>query len=410
MLITNNLPKKDIFGRYKNLLIIGGGVLQHPTLVECQKLGLGKIVVDGNPDCYCFKSYLLKKDFFIHADIKDPKLVLSQVKKWLKKHRVKIVGVYTQGCDCAYTVAYVADKLGLPNIGVEVARKCNNKREMWWAFHKAGILQPNLIFDFLHYPAVVKPTDNCASRGLTIINDISELLNAIKIAKDNSFEKKFIVQEFINGNEYSVDTIIYKGKVYPAGISDRIFLGKENYAIQNGSLTPSLLSSETQKTMYWIIQDCADALGVKWGALKGDLIIDKEGKIYVLEVTARLSGGFDAQYRKPLSFGVNLIKATIDLAVGNKLNFSDIIPKWFKYSQTFSIFPQPGILKEIKGEKELRNIPGIEKVFITKHIGELIEYKTCADRVIHIIACANTYNELQETIQKARETIQFITE
>lgn len=403
-----------------NLLIIGGGVLQHQTLVECGTQ-LGKVLVDKDPSCYCAKSYLFNNDYFVHADIKDPKLVLSQVKKFLKQKRnVKLVGVYTQGCDVEYTVAYVAERLGLPSIGSDVAFKCNNKIAMREAFDKKQIPQPlhfvakNLIeagvlAKIMGFPCVFKPIDNCASRGLTITREQSEVLNAYQNALDNSIDKRVLIEEFIEGKEYSVDTIVYKGKVYPAGISDRFFYTKENYAIQDGSLTPSLLPSEIQQKIYWIMQDCADAIGLKWGAFKGDFIIDKNN-IKVIEVTARLSGGFDSQFRKPYSFGVNLIKATIDLACGKPLDFRDIIPKWFKYSATFTVFPKPGIIKEIQGELELRKIEGVKQVFITKKVGDRVDYKSCADRVIHIIACGNTYQQLQETIRQAKETIQFITE
>ena len=392
----------------KNLLIIGGGELQHQTLVECNKMGLGKILVDGNPQCYCAQSPMFNRDYFIHASTKDPKEVLSQVKKWLRKHKdVKIVGVYTQGCDVAVTVAYVAKRLGLPSIGDRVAYRTNNKLAMRNMFERFGVPQPK--FDGT-FPAIVKPSDNCASRGITIVRDHRKLDDAIEYAIKYSSDGKYLVEEFIDGKEYSVDTVVYKGKVYPGGISDRIFLDKNQYAVQDGSMTPSLLPEEIQERMYWVMQDCADALGVKWGALKGDLIVDKEGHVKVLEVTARLSGGFDSQFRKPYSFGINLIKATIDLACGKELDFADLIPKWNKFSQTFTVFPKPGIIKNIEGEAELRRMPGIRQVFITKHIGELVEYKTCADRVVHIVAVADTYEKLQETINLARQTLQFITE
>lgn len=392
-----------------NLLIIGGGVLQHETLIECNKLRLGKILVDGNPDCYCARSPALNSDYFILADIKNKELVLSQVKKWLKKHRdVKIVGVYTQGCDCAVTVAYVAKRLGLPSIGDDVAYRTNNKRAMREVFKKKGIRQPD--FNIYQFPMVVKPTDNCASRGVTILKYPFGIDEAVEKAKSYSSDGDFIIEQFIEGKEYSVDTVVYKGVVYPGGISDRVFLPKTSYAIQDGSITPSLLPAETQERMYWIMQDCADALGVKWGALKGDLIIDKDNHIYVLEVTARLSGGFDSQFRKPYSYGINLIKATIDLACGKELDFADLIPKWSKFSQTFTVFPKPGIIKDIVGLDDLKKIPGIKQVFLTKHIGELVEYKTCADRVIHIIAVDDTYEGLHKTIKLARETVNFITE
>jgi len=413
MLIINGSVRKDIFGRYKNLLIIGGGILQHQTLIECSSLGLGKILVDGNPDCFCAGSPYFNNKFFIPASIKDPKAVLSKVKDFLRKNRkIKIVGVYTQGCDVEYTVAYVAEKLGLPSIGSEVAYRCNNKIAMRLAFEKAGIPQPKFSIDDIGdigLPCVFKPVDNCASRGVTIIHDKNQINKAIVYARGNSLNGKILVEEFIDGKEYSVDTILQDGKSYPAGISDRIFETKDNYAIQDGSITPSLLPAETQKRMYWAMQDYAEALGVKWGAFKGDLII-KDDKIYALEVTARLSGGFDAQFRKPYSFGINLIKATIDLACGKRLDFSDIIPKWNKVSQTFSVFPKPGIIKEIRDIKETMAIPGVMNVFIVKKVGDRVDYKNCADRVCHIIACRDTYKELQETVQRVKETLQFITE
>jgi hypothetical protein len=98
------------------------------------------------------------------------------------------------------------------------------------------------------------------------------------------------------------------------------------------------------------------------------------------------------------------------LACGKELDFADLIPKWNKFSQTFTVFPKPGIIKDIKGLKELGKIPGIITYFLTKNIGDKVEYKTCADRVIHIVAYRDTYEQLQETIKLAKETVKFITE
>ena len=403
---------------YKNtLLVIGGGVLQLPVFKICEDMGLGTLLVDGDPNCWCSKRQYFDKEFFINASIKEPEVVLSQVRKWLKKYpRIKLAGVYTQGCDCAYTVAYVAYKLGLPSIGIDTAFKAHDKIAMRELFHEHGIPQPlfyrrpDMAFIKCAFPVVVKPSDNCASRGITIVRNPSELSEAIEVAKKLSSSHNYIIEEFIDGREYSVDTVVYRGRVYPGGISDRIFQTKDNYAIQDGSITPSLLPTEKQEKIYWIMQKCADALQLEWGALKGDIIIDDDGHIFVLEVTTRLSGGFDSQYRKPYSLGINLIKATIDLACGNPLDFNDLIPKWVKYSQTFSVFPKEGVIKDIVGLEELKKIDGIKNVFLTKKIGDTVNYKNCADRVIHIIATGETFNELQETVKRAKETIRFITE
>ena len=66
------------------------------------------------------------------------------------------------------------------------------------------------------------------------------------------------------------------------------------------------------------MERAAFALGVDNGAFKGDLIIS-DGKPRIIEVTARTSGGFDSQYRKPYSFGIDILKATIDIAAGKDL-------------------------------------------------------------------------------------------
>jgi len=392
----------------KTLVVVGGGILQARTFEETKRQGLKTLLIDGDEHCYCRSL----ADYFIHNSTKRLGSNVEDVSDFFKNNPdLSPIGVYTQGTDVEVTVSAIAEGMNLPSIGFDVALHCNNKIAMREEFQKVGIPQPKFSVgsvNNLSYPIVVKPVDNCASRGLTIVKDTLHLEKSIIHALHNSDDQRVLLEEFIDGKEYSVDTIVYKGRVYPAGISDRIFEAKDEYAIQKGSLTPSLLPEETQKRIYELMQECAEVIGIEWGAFKGDLII-RDNVIYVLEVTARLSGGFDAQFRKPYSFGVNLIKATIDLACGKPLDFYDIIPKWFKYSATFTVFPKEGIIKEIRGEEELRNMEGIKQVFITKRVGELIEYKNCADRVIHITACRDSNKELHETIHKARETIQFIT-
>ncbi|KYK26434.1 hypothetical protein AYK26_07510 [Euryarchaeota archaeon SM23-78] len=408
----------------KALLIVGGGILQYPTLTEAHKLGLKSIIIDEHLNCYCSKSKFFDKKYFICGYKKDPEGIADRVKKFLRKNKeIKIAGVYTQGTDVEFTVAYLAEALRLPGIKTQSAFACNNKIRMHQLFEKANIPTAkyrivNIYSELvdkaqqLGFPCVVKPSNNCASRGVSIVRDERETELAFPQAQWYGFpDKRILLEEFLEGDEYSIDTIIYNGKLYPCGISDRQFLKKDNYAIQCSSITPSLLPAETQSEMYQLMEKAAKVLGVDRGAFKGDLIIHK-GKPKILEVTARLSGGFDSQYRKPYSFGVNLIKATIDIAVGNPLDFTDIIPKWVKYSSTFTIFPKPGIVKEIKGLKELRKMEGIKQVFMMVRKGSRIEdYKHCANRVVHIIAVGDTYTELRFYIMRdAKATLKIITQ
>ncbi len=412
-------PSKEV------LVIIGGGMLQYAAFIETANMNLAVLLVDGDEYCYC--RFLC--NHFVKVSIKEPFKVITKVKEYFINHpELKPIGVYTQGCDVEFTVAVLAQYLGLPGITPQAAKACNNKIETRINFARSYIPQPVFVFSEdlqvlkgeikllkdMGFPCVIKAVDNCASRGLTIINNETQTEDAFYLAQANSVDQRVIAEQFIAGQEYSVDTIIYKNRLYPAGISDREFDKSEGFALQTGSLTPSLLPAETQAEIYRIMLQASWALGVDMGAFKGDIIIDKNGKIFVLEVTARLSGGFDAQYRKPLSFGVNLIKATIDLALGRDLDFYDLIPKWVKYSKTFHIFPKPGKIIDIQGIDELghiKGVSGIRKIFWAKNIGDTIgDYKNCADRVIHIIGYADTLEQLREVEKNAQNTLKVITE
>jgi len=394
------------------LIVIGGGVLQEQTLFEAYGLGLGVILVDANPECYCAKSKMFNDGYFVQASVRDPDECLIKLGNFINANDINIAGVYTQGCDVEYTVAYLAERLGTPSIGSLKAYLCNNKIETREIFDSYNISQPNFSIDALgglKLPVVVKPPDNCASRGISVVRNSNDIAAAEKLAKKYSTDNRVLFEQFIDGDEYSVDTVFYEGKMFACGISDRIFERHDKYCIQNGSVTPSVLPSHKQEEIYAVMKAAAAAIGIEWGAFKGDILIDKGGQVYVLEVTARLSGGFDAQFRKPYSFGMNLIRPTIQMAIGDKINIDDLQQKFVRYSQTFSIFPQPGVLKEIIGAQQVKQIPGVKQVFITAKIGQKVDYAHCADRLCHIVSCADSWFELEQIKQKVTTTLRFIT-
>jgi biotin carboxylase len=149
--------------------------------------------------------------------------------------------------------------------------------------------------------------------------------------------------------------------------------------------------------MYKKMQDAAEAIGIKNGAFKGDLLVDGDGVIRVIEVTARTSGGYDSQYRKPLSFGIDILKDTIDIAMGNDLDIKDLIPKFALRSKTYSLMPAPGKIISIEGLEKARKIPGVHKIIVTKVEGDVIdEYKDCSVRTNFITISASSSSKLRD--------------
>jgi biotin carboxylase len=399
-----------------SLLIVGGGLLQVPAVERAKELGYFTIVTDKNENAPAF-SICDEKIFLSSKDIEGHELLAKKFRE-----TKNLAGVYTQGTDVEYTVARAANYANLPGISVDAAQYCNNKILMRTRLSEQNVDNAKFFaaktldnaYDAVKnigIPCILKPADNSASRGVTIIHSESEIKNAFEVAINSCFhEKTVIIEEFFDGEEYSVDTIVWDGIVYPCGISDREFLKSENYAVQSGSLTPSLLPEHIQNEMYELMQSAATAVGVDKGAFKGDLII-VNGKPRIIEVTARTSGGFDSQYRKPYSFGIDLIKATIDIAVGKKLDFSDIVPRWFKWSKTFSIFPKPGKIIRIDGIEEAKKIPGVKNIFITAKENDIIpDYVHSATRVNHIIIVEKTFHDLNKLQEKVKNTIKYTIE
>ncbi len=383
------------------IMIVGGGILQIPALIKAKDMGLTTHLTDRMVNCAA-KKYA---DYFYRVDTKDVE-ANSKLAVELRKAN-KIQGVYTQGTDVEYTVASAAQKAKLPGIDPEVALNCNDKYKMRILLRKHGI--ENMHFykartfgefkravGIIGFPCYVKPLNNSASRGVTRLTNGKNLVSAFKVATENSFSAQgILVESEIAGNEYSVDTILFNGKLYPAGISDRVFLKKNKYAIQVGSRTPSQLPEKTQANIYELMNRAAKALGVTNGAFKGDIVVDKKNKIRIIEVTARTSGGFDSQFRKPLSFGVDLIKATLDIALGKPLDPLDLIPKWVKWSSTISVMAGPGRVKKIAGVNKIKRSKGVHRVFMLVKKGDLIKpYFNCADRTNYVICHADTLEKL----------------
>lgn len=386
----------------KGILIIGGGVLQIPALKKAKEMGLVTYLSDGSEDCLA-KDFA---DFFFKVDTKDVDASADLAIKL--KNEGKINGVYTQGNDVEYTVAFAANKAGLFGIPVEAAFNCNNKIKMRRVLSDAGLdhakyasaktfEEMKAAVEKVGFPCYVKPSDNSASRGIRRLangEDLKKIFDEAVAACVHS--KELLVEEEIPGDEYSVDTVLYDGKCFPAGISDRIFLEKSDFAIQSGSRTPSLLPERVQKRMYEIMALAAKAMNVNYGAFKGDLVFTPSGEVKIIEITARTSGGFDSQFRKPFSFGIDILKATIDIALGGELDPLDLIPKWVKWSSTTSVFPAPGIVTEICGLEELKAIPGVrEVIMLCKPGDEVGPYIHCATRKNYVISSADSLEALK---------------
>jgi biotin carboxylase len=381
------------------VLIVCGGLLQVPAVQAAHDLGLHVVMTDGRIDAPAMQL----ADEPIALDIYDVDGHVALVRELQHRHELK--GVFAEGADVEVTVAAAAAAAGLPGIPVESALNTKNKARMRACFDRAGIPNPAwaevssideaaAAADRIGYPLMVKAVDNCASRGTTRVTSAEELAPALALGLENSTTKTAVLEACFVGSEQSVELLFDEtGRVHRLNIVDRPFAGDSRFAIELGHVNPTALGQEQQQQIYELAESAAVATGVSFGAFKADTILTNDGP-RILEVTARLSGGFDCQKTTPLATGRNFIRAAMRLACGMPLDPADLEPTRHRHAAAWTAFPAPGRVVSVGGIDQALKLPGVDEVLLRVEIGDVIEpYQDCATRPAFVIASGGTPDE-----------------
>ncbi|MBU1152746.1 alpha-hydroxy-acid oxidizing protein [bacterium] len=391
----------------KTIMIIGGGVMQIPAIFVAKEMGLTVMVTDYNPNAYG----LSLADIPLVMSTKDIEGSVRMAKE--SNREVKIDGVITVGTDASMTVAAVANALKLPGIEFEVAEKATSKIKMREAFSKNNVPSPKFLPCWsmgdtfwaakeIGFPLVIKPSDNMGARGVTLIKEKSEIEWAFHLAKESSPSGEILVEEYMEGPELSIDALVYDEEVDFCGIADRIIDFPPHF-VELGHTLPSCLPKETQKAACKVMEQGIKALGIDIGAAKGDIKITKEGP-KIVELAARLSGGFMSGYTLPLATGFNIIKAAIEIALGHKpAKFKNILRRT---AVERAIIPHSGRIVSIEGVGEARKIKGVVEVILNTQVGDaLLPVISNIGKAANIITVAKSR---EEAIKAAEEAMKLI--
>ena len=301
------------------IAIIGASYLQLPLVEKAKSLGY-------ETHCFAWESddSICKKtaDFFYPISILEKELIAETCKE------IQIDAILSIASDVAVpTVSYVANKIGLIANSEESALISTNKYLMRSRFQKAGlnslqyILMENIKdvdkLSHLRFPLIVKPIDRSGSRGVSISIDKNELLRNIQAAIEESFDGKAIVEEFIDGDEYSVESISVKGKHTILAITEKITTGSP-YFVELEHHQPAELESEVIQEISSVVQIGLDALGIKFGAAHTELKVNENG-IFLIEIGARMGGDFIGSHLVQLSTGYDFLKNTLNVSLGNEI-------------------------------------------------------------------------------------------
>ena len=224
-------------------------------------------------------------------------------------------------------MASVADALGLPGITIETALLAGDKLAMKKLFVEKGISIPwfrrvdsvahlRRILSERGFPVVLKPVDSRGARGVLRLTESVDLDWAYEHSVSFSPSGRVMVEEYLEGPQISTESAIINGQAFTPGFTDRN------------------------------AEQAALAMGITTGIAKGDMVLTKNGP-KVIEIAARLSGGWFSTDQIPLATGVDLIGAAIKIALGEYVPEEDLIPRYQKGVAIRYFFPKPGRVNKI---------------------------------------------------------------
>jgi biotin carboxylase len=359
------------------VFILGAGVMQMPAIRAAKELGWTVIAADANPDA----PGTALADRFLPVDLKD-KEGLAAAARGIKAE-FGLDGVFTAGTDFSASVAYVAHALGLPGIPFDTAVKASDKLAMRAALAAAGVNSPRFVQALapddpavsaaaLGFPLVVKPADSMGARGCRAVRDQAELRAAIAAALPFSRSGKAIVEEYIEGPEFSIDALVYGDEIHLRGIADRHIFFKP-YFVELGHTMPSSSSSEIQAEVLRVFRDAVRALGLRLGAAKGDIKYDTaRGRAVVGEIAARLSGGYMSGWTYPYASGIDPTREALRLCAGQGLGPNSPDRAWFSAERAFISIP--GKVASIVGCLEAERMPYVKQIFLRAAPGDRVVF------------------------------------
>ena len=220
---------------------------------------------------------------------------------------------------CVY---YVSEGLGTPCNSKECQALTENKYTMREQMRKCGVSIPAYQavkskaekID-IPFPVIVKPADSGGSRGVTLVNNQEELNAALDRAFDYSANQTVMIEQFIVGREFSIESISCNGKHYILQITDKVTT-EAPYFVELAHHQPADLTEKQRTDITNLTVQMLDALKIENSAGHTEIKMDKDGIPYIIEMGPRMGGDYISSDLVRLSTGYDFVKGVLEVATG----------------------------------------------------------------------------------------------
>ena len=247
---------------------------------------------------------------------------------------------------------------------------------------------------------MVKPCDGSGSRGASRVDREEELKAACEYAMAGSITHRAEIETFITGREYGAESLVVNGEVHVLGVMQKWMTNPPYYA-ELGHAIPNDLKPEVDSKVRECVKNAIKALGVNFGSVNMDMLITEDGKVYIIDIGARMGGNMIGPCIIPYGTGVDYMAAMLQNAVGDEVDLSvgehtAVATKLLAFSG--------GVVKMLPDMKEVEEKYGVE---IYHHLAagmKVNEYHTNLDGCGYIVARADTR---EEAVKKAETVLEY---
>lgn len=376
------------------MLVIGAGFLQNFVIQKAVSMGYYTLAVDADPQAIGF-THAHK---YAVINIVDEKACLEYAKQ------EQIDGVLTAATDYGVlTAAFIAERMRLPGLKYEVAQLIKNKYRVRKCLYEHHVDDTEQAFEVdvetdieklahkLTYPVMVKPCDGSGSRGASRVNNASDLSNACQFAMNGSITHRAEIESFIYGTEYGAESLVINGEIHVLSIMKK-WMTEPPYYAELGHAIPCGLPVDIEKKAKDCVTNAIKVLGINHGSVNMDMLITTDGKVYIVDIGARMGGNMIGPCIIPYGTGIDYVGAMIQNAVGDPVDLS--VHEHEAVATKLLAF-ESGIIKKMPDMKVLEDKYDVE---IYHHMTEgmaVNEYRTNLDGCGYIVAKGKTVNEAE---------------
>lgn len=389
-------------------LVLAGGYPQIALIEELKSRNIVTVLADWNENPVARS----------HADVfyRESTLDVAGITRVAQKENVDFL--ITACTDQALlTVAKVSEDLGLPcYIDYQTALNVTNKSYMKAVFaaHDVPTAQFKVMAELdrdaiknMQFPLIVKPVDCNSSKGVKKVNNMLELETAFAEAVRMSRTDTAIVEDYVCGEELSVDVYVENGTAHVLCVSNSEKIEADDKFVIFRCKYPAVASEVVLEQIRDTAQKIADAFKIKNSPMLVQLISDGK-RIFVLEFSARTGGGVKFQLIRRVS-GFDVIKAVVDLTLGMKPHVEKAKPE-SKYLSNEFIYCKEGVFDHLEGFEELKTKGVLSEYFLFKWKGAVFDgtVENSGDRIGGFTIQADTVEALLEKHREAAENLRVI--